>query len=102
MAKMAYMVYYNFKCRKCGKIIALFTEYNNTPVKGAMMPNTIHSHCEAGIQDGEYIYADLVSYSQDPIPDTVECLNSHKQHIEFPVKLAHGHTMTNEVEDNEE
>ena len=86
---MAKMVYYNFQCRKCGKIIALFTEYTNTSIKVAAMPNTVHSHCEVGIQDGECVYADLVSYSEDPIPDTVECLNSHKQHIDFPVRLVH-------------
>ena len=79
-------VYYNFRCRKCCQVIAVYDDYTVTSIKAATFPNTVHTKCSLGIQNDEKVYADLVSYSDTPIHNTVEIITSDYKHLPWPPK----------------
>lgn len=65
-------MWFNFKCRKCGKIISMELDRNPncyvSPGFAFSCNNSIHN-CNSydGIEEGEHVYADLFSYSESPL-----------------------------------
>ena len=64
-------MWYNLKCRKCGKIISI--ELDKDPDRyvspGFVFSNDSIHNCNSydGIEEGEHVYADLFSYSENPL-----------------------------------
>jgi hypothetical protein len=65
-------MWYNLKCRKCGKIISIELDKNpncfRSPGFVFSRNDSIHN-CNSydGIEEGEHVYADLFSYSENPL-----------------------------------
>ena len=71
-------MYKNYRCRKCGKYISMEkrTEEDNRLVfvpqraELGIMITKEYAHSDCNISEDEYVYADLVSISENPIPES--------------------------------
>ena len=67
--------YYNIRCRKCGSIISFKKAINPliSDKAGYLITSKdkdiMHPGCN--IEDGESVYADLISFSENPLSDAV-------------------------------
>lgn len=66
--------FFNYRCRKCDQIISIEQRFNPREpyVKGLMIANKYHKNCKCEIDDGEYVFADLISVSVEPLKDSID------------------------------
>ena len=67
--------YYNYRCRKCGGIIAIKTiKPNYYTQDGGLLLSSNYHKCPAGIADGEKVLCDRISISDNLLEDAVDVI----------------------------